>query len=57
MALSAPTTSPGGGRTPLVALTGTASAKLDFLMPAPSFAVRSGPQDGPGAVAPCCYTQ
>ncbi|WP_443062599.1 hypothetical protein [Streptomyces sp. NBC_00390] len=57
MPLSAPTTSPGGGRTPLVALTDTASAKLDFPMPALSFAVRSGPHDGPGAVAPRCYTQ
>ncbi|MGW3655836.1 threonine synthase [Streptomyces sp. NPDC005151] len=35
--LSSPTTSLGEGRTPLVPLTGTVSAKLDFLMPTLSF--------------------
>ncbi|MGW1410571.1 threonine synthase [Streptomyces sp. NPDC002403] len=35
--LSAPTTTLGEGRTPLVPLTGTVSAKLDFLMPTLSF--------------------
>ncbi|MGW1429861.1 threonine synthase [Streptomyces sp. NPDC002431] len=35
--LSAPATSLGEGRTPLVPLTGTVSAKLDFLMPTLSF--------------------
>ncbi|MCX4964563.1 pyridoxal-phosphate dependent enzyme [Streptomyces sp. NBC_00654] len=35
--LSAPTTSLGEGRTPLVPLTGTVSAKLDYLMPTLSF--------------------
>ncbi|MFJ5719229.1 threonine synthase [Streptomyces sp. NPDC093149] len=35
--LAAPTTSLGEGRTPLVPLTGTVSAKLDFLMPTLSF--------------------
>ncbi|MBO0510513.1 pyridoxal-phosphate dependent enzyme [Streptomyces beijiangensis] len=35
--LSAPTVSLGEGRTPLVALTATVSAKLDFLMPTLSF--------------------
>jgi threonine synthase len=35
--LSSPTTSLGEGRTPLVPLTGTVAAKLDFLMPTLSF--------------------
>ncbi|WSV61290.1 pyridoxal-phosphate dependent enzyme [Streptomyces sp. NBC_01013] len=35
--LSSPTTTLGEGRTPLVPLTGTVSAKLDFLMPTLSF--------------------
>ncbi|WUL83709.1 threonine synthase [Streptomyces sp. NBC_00342] len=35
--LAAPTTTLGEGRTPLVPLTGTVSAKLDFLMPTLSF--------------------
>jgi threonine synthase len=35
--LSAPATSLGEGRTPLVPLTSTVRAKLDFLMPALSF--------------------
>lgn len=35
--LSSPATSLGEGRTPLVPLTGTVSAKLDFLMPTLSF--------------------